>query len=416
MFPGTRIAGGKNTEFEFETTGRGSRMAVSVGGALTGRGGNWLIIDDPLKAADASSKPLREKVNEWFDQTVVTRMDDKRAGRKIVIQQRLHERDLIGHILAKKSGNWVELELPAIADRAQHIAIGPNRFYDRHIGDVLHPQREPLWKLLEVKAEMGSAAFSAQYQQAPMPAEGNIVDPAWFRHYELHQMPVRFDQVVQSWDTATKVHELTDYSVCITFGIIGKSIYILNVFRKRFGYPDLKRAVTAQAEAFGATVVLIEDRSSGSQLIQELPSERLYAVHAYEPQGDKAMRLNAQSATIENGFVLVPKDAPWLSEFLDEVAIFDNGHYDDQVDALSQGLAWIKQNGQEPGIITWYKQQATKNTVPPKPVYNVKRRPPDSDRPSHFYTQEGRVVMPDRDGNFLFSADEGWPGDWTEVK
>ena len=128
------------------------------------------------------------------------------------------------------------------------------------------------------------------------------------------------------------------------------------------------------------------------------------------------MRLNAQSATIENGFVLVPKDAPWLPEFLDEVAIFDNGHYDDQVDALSQGLAWIKQNGQEPGIITWYKRQAENITNPPKPVYNIKRRPPDNHRPSHYYTREGRIVMPDDDGNFLFSVDEGYPGGWTEVE
>ena len=407
IFPRTRIATGKNSELEFETSERGFRLTASVGGTLTGRGGNYLIIDDSLKPADAYSEPQREKVNQWMDQTVVTRMDDKRSGVKIIIQQRLHAHDLVGHLLDKKSGNWSHLDLPAIADRPQRIQIGRNLFHARDICDVLHPAREPLWKLMEIKAEMGSPAYSAQYQQAPMPPEGNIVDPRWLVAIEHHQLPLKFDRIVQSWDTATKVNELADYSACVTLGQLEKRIYILNVLRKRLNYPDLKRVVKQQADPFKPDVILIEDRSSGTQLLQEFRHEGLESVRDYVPKDDKRMRLVAQTATLENGFVFVLKDAPWLQDFLDELAIFPNGRHDDQVDALSQALDWIKETGREPSIITFYKQQAAARLHPPKPVSNQKWRPPDNERPSHFYTMEGRVVTPDDDGNFLFSEEEG---------
>lgn len=417
IFPRTRINAGKNSELEFETSERGFRLTASVGGTLTGRGGNYLIIDDSLKPADAYSEPQREKVNQWMDQTVVTRMDDKRSGVKIIVQQRLHANDLVGHLLDKKSGNWAHLDLPAVADRPQRIQIGRNQFHARDIGDVLHPAREPLWKLTEIKAEMGSPAYSAQYQQAPMPPEGNIVDPRWLVALEYHQFPLKFDRVVQSWDTATKVNELADFSVCVTLGQIGNRIHIHHVLRKRLNYPDLKRVVKQQADLFKPDDILIEDKSSGTQLLQELRHEGLELVRNYVPKDDKRMRLVAQTATIENGFVFVPKDAPWLQDFLDELAIFPNGNHDDQVDALSQALDWIKETGREPGIITFYKQQATAMLNLPKPIYNIKRRPPDDARPSHYYTRAGRIVTPDDDGNFLFSAEEGGgPTDWPKVE
>jgi predicted phage terminase large subunit-like protein len=166
---------------------------------------------------------------------------------------------------------------------------------------------------------------------------------------------------VQSWDTANKATELSDFSVCTSWGIKGKELYLLHVLRKRMEYPELKRAVCEQCDAFGASVVLIEDKASGTQLIQELIDYGLHAVTRYQPQSDKVMRMHAQSAMIENGFVHLPKEAAWLPEYLHELTAFPKGKHDDQVDSTAQMLDWLKRAGSGPtsnaGIWHLYKER-----------------------------------------------------------
>jgi predicted phage terminase large subunit-like protein len=137
--------------------------------------------------------------------------------------------------------------------------------------------------------------------------------------------------------------ELSDYSVCTTWGLKEKHLYLLQVIRKRFGYPELKRAVREQAELFDPQTILIEDRASGTQLIQELVGEGMYAIKSYEPAMDKIMRLHSVTSTIENGFVHLPDKACWLSEYIHELIIFPKGKNDDQADSTSQALDWFKQ-------------------------------------------------------------------------
>ena len=153
---------------------------------------------------------------------------------------------------------------------------------------------------------------------------------------------------MQSWDTANKASELSDFSVCTSWGIKGKDLYLLHVLRKRMEYPELKRAVCEQCEAFGTSVVLIEDKASGTQLIQELIDYGLHAVTRYQPQSDKIMRMHAQTAMIENGFVHLPKEAAWLPEYLHELTAFPKGKHDDQVDSTAQILDWMKRAGERP--------------------------------------------------------------------
>ena len=193
----------------------------------------------------------------------------------------------------------------------------------------------------------------------PAPQGGGMVKVAWFRTYAPNEVPALFDRIVQSWDTANKATELSDFSVCTSWGIAGKDLYLLHVLRKRMEYPELKRAVCAQAEAFNANVVLIEDKASGTQLIQELVELGLHAVTRYQPQSDKIMRMHAQTAMIENGFVHLPKEAGWRAEYLHELTVFPGGKHDDQVDSTAQLLDWLKQAGREPrGIYQYYKELA----------------------------------------------------------
>jgi predicted phage terminase large subunit-like protein len=184
-----------------------------------------------------------------------------------------------------------------------------------------------------------------------------LVKEAWFRRYDSGELPARFDQVVQSWDTANKPTELSDYSVCTTWGIKDKRCYLLDVLRKRMGYPDLKRAVREQWPVHGATVVLIEDKASGTQLIQELIHEGVHAVTRYKPDCDKLMRLHAQTGAIENGFVYLPREAHWLAEYLHELTTFPNSKYDDQVDSTSQALAWTKLGSSGEAWMQWIRDK-----------------------------------------------------------
>jgi len=157
-----------------------------------------------------------------------------------------------------------------------------------------------------------------------------MVKVAWFRNYAPNERLDQFDHIVQSWDTANKASELSDFSVCTSWGIKGKDLYLLHVLRRRMEYPELKRAVCEQCAAFAADVVLIEDKASGTQLIQELIEQGLHAVTRYQPQSDKIMRMHAQTAMIENGFVHRPKEAGWLAEYLHELTVFPKGKHDDR--------------------------------------------------------------------------------------
>jgi len=187
------------------------------------------------------------------------------------------------------------------------------------------------------------------------------------------ERPAEFDRIVQSWDTANKASELSDFSVCTSWAIKGKDLYLLHMLRRRMEYPELKRAVREQAQAFAASVVVIEDKASGTQLIQELVAEGLHAVTRYQPQSDKVMRMHAQTAMIENGFVDLPKEAAWLAEYLHELTAFPKGKHDDQVDSTAQMLDWFKQAGSGPttnaGIWYYYKELAEKlRTQTPQPA------------------------------------------------
>lgn len=338
-FPRTRIHPDKNTELEVMTTHQGFRLATSVGGTLTGRGGNFILIDDPMKPEEAMSETSREAVKRWYDGTLYSRLDNKAEDSIVIIMQRLHVDDLVGHVLEQEP--WVHLDLPAVAETPQNVQVGPDRYIHRAPGDLLHPERESKTALDAIKATLGSYNFSAQYQQRPVPAGGALIKWRWFGKYREPPARGRNDRVIQSWDTASKAEEINDYSVCTTWQECGSSYHLIDVFRARLEYPDLKRRVLAEAERHHAQVVLIEDKCSGTHLIQDLRQEGMIRPIAIHPAGDKITRMSAQSAKIEAGNVLLPEQASWLQDFQTEILQFPYSRHDDQVDSVSQFLSWI---------------------------------------------------------------------------
>lgn len=340
LFP-TRLDRCKSALEEFMTTKGGVRMATSVGGTLTGRGGDFLIIDDPLKPTEAVSESQRTQVNQWYDGTLYSRLNDKVNGCIIIIMQRLHEDDLVGHVLEQE--DWEVVRLPAICEEAEsheYIDLLGRHIKTRHHGELLHAEREPRATLDKMRRTLGEYHFAGQYQQQPAPLGGGMIKTEWFRRYEVAPNP--FDRVIQSWDTANKPTELADYCVCTTWGIVGSDYYLLDILQEKLDFPQLRKAIVAQQSKWEPTTILIEDKASGTQLIQDLRHE-LRCIQPIMPEGDKIMRMHSQTALIENGSVHIPHAAPWLAKFLHEMASFPNGRFDDQVDSTSQFLIWAHQ-------------------------------------------------------------------------
>jgi hypothetical protein len=220
VFPKMRVE--RETDAETQTTLRGRRYATSIGGTLTGRGGNLTIIDDPLKPGDAISEVSRQRVIEWWGSTMVTRPDDKKAARIIVVMQRIHVEDLAGHLQENEAGFEV-LSLPSVAQSTTTYDLGGGRTHIREQGDLLHPTHEPAEVLREIKKSMGSMLFSAQYQQAPEPAGGKIIKRKMLQYYtEIQRLPT--DRMVLSWDIALSEQEAGDYSVGVVLLNRGEAI------------------------------------------------------------------------------------------------------------------------------------------------------------------------------------------------
>jgi predicted phage terminase large subunit-like protein len=249
--------------------------------------------------------------------------------RIVVVMQRVHENDLVGYLL--EQGGFEVLNLPAIAQRTETYELGEGRLYTRQKGELLHPEHEPASALIELKREMGPIAFSAQYQQSPMPPGGRIIKRKWLTPYDdiQHQ---RGDRIIISWDIALSETETGDYSACVVLLQRGEVFYVLEVVRGRFPFDALKQKVMEVKRRYHSATLLIEDSPISHGLIQSL-GEQSINVTPYKPDTDKRARVIAQSDLFAGGSVRFPRRATWLEEFIAELLAFP-GRHDDQVDAL----------------------------------------------------------------------------------
>ncbi len=340
LFPASVLSPDKQSVNEFITKAGGFRMSTSVGGVVTGRGADLIILDDILKPEDALSETRRKAANEWFFNTLQSRLNSKEHGVIIIVMQRLHQEDLVGEVMEREP--WEVLSLPAIAEQDEKYLIEcpmGNYHYERKAGTALHPERDSLETYRKIRETVGEYTFQSQYQQNPMTREGGLIKREWIKYYET-ALPRDMEYILQSWDTANKGGECNDYSVCTTWGTRDGNFYLLDVFRKRLNFPDLKRAILDLFKKYNPLKLLIEDRGSGTSMLQELKSEYIWCLEAYNPQqgSDKLMRLAKQSVKFENGRVYLHKQSPWLDEYIQEITGFPGTKHDDQVDSTSQAL------------------------------------------------------------------------------
>ena len=345
-FPGARLSLKKNTETEIVTAGGGFRYATSIGGTLTGLGGNFLIVDDPIKSGAAMSQVERKRVIDFYDNTLYSRLDSKANDVIIIVTQRTHVEDLVGHVLG--NDEWVHLNLPAIADADQRIAIGDKISCMRRAGSPLHALREPMEVLLKTKTITPEPVWEAQYQQNPAPPGGYQIRRDWFPRYDGGLQRKDFHHVALSVDVALSTGGAADYSVIMVFGICsnGKA-YLWEVIRQRLEYTALKDLIVKTHFRYQANSLVIEMAPISMGLIQQLrPDQQPLGLFCILPRGDKESRVADASFTMKHRKIVLPDETPWLSAFEEEIFTFPYGHHDDQVDALSQFIRfWTRPDG-----------------------------------------------------------------------
>jgi predicted phage terminase large subunit-like protein len=308
----------------FDTTLGGSMITAGIGGSITGRGGHLLICDDPIKNwEEAASENYRQRLKDWFDTTFYTRQEPNATI--ILLMTRWHHDDLAGWLLKDHNDDWQLISLPAIAEE--------NDLLGRAQGEPLCPERYDLESLNSLKDGLPDQHWISLYQQRPTEIGGKVIKREWWQFYD--QAPSNFMQVCQFWDTAQKPGVTNDYTVCTTWGKTQNGFFLLDLLRDKYEAPDLENAARMQFNKWRPHQVVIEDKSSGSSLIQYLRRTTTIPIYPYNPTKDKLLRAINATPTIRNGSCHLPKNAKWLNDFLVEHDQFPAAAHDDQVDTTS---------------------------------------------------------------------------------
>jgi len=345
-----KLTDDQNEKHRFENDHSGCRIASSVGGAITGEGGDRIVCDDPHNVQEAESELIRKNTCDWWDRVMSTRLNDPKTGAKVMIMQRVHEADLAGHVL--EQGGYEHLCLPAEyedeAPRTSAIGWSDPR---KKPGELLWPEKVGSVELEDLKLRLGSYAAAAQLQQRPSPATGGIFQRHWWKCMVRWPELRDCDEMIQSWDLAFKGSANSSYVVGQVWGRWGADMALLDQVRARLTFPetlDAFRQLTARWPQ--ADAKLVEDKANGPALIATLQRE-IPGIVAIRPDGTKEARAHAVSFLLEAGNVYVPDKslAPWIEEFIEECAVFPKGAHDDQVDACTQALKAL--------LLGWQKQE-----------------------------------------------------------
>jgi predicted phage terminase large subunit-like protein len=332
-----KLSENSQASHRFDTNEKGGMIAVGVGGPITGKGAHLFLIDDPYKDfEEAMSQRQREKIQDWYQSVARTRLEPN--GSMIVIMTRWHDKDLCGFLI--KEHGFKEIKMPALA--------GENDILNRASGEALCLDRYTEKDFESIKHDIGSYKWNSLYQQNPIPLEGGLFKRKWWIPYK--EAP-NFTRIIQVWDCAQKVGISNDYSVCATWGQAHNGYYLLDIWRNKVEAPQLEQAAQNLFAKWRPNEIVIEDKSSGSSLIQNLRQKTLLPILAFDPkQRDKEVRASAVTPIVESGRCFIPESAPWLEDFLLEHERFPNAEHDDCVDTTSMALEHLSKQVVAPRI------------------------------------------------------------------
>ena len=319
----------------WETSAGGEYFAAGVGGAITGRGADLLIIDDPHSEQDAMSKVSLERAYEWYTSGPRQRLQP--GGKIILVMTRWSTKDLTGALVANqkeaKSDQWHVVEFPAIMD-----------------DEPVWPEYWKLDELEKVKAALPVTKWNAQWMQQPTSEEGAILKREWWQEYEGEDIPQIY-HVIQSYDTAFLKKETADYSAITTWGVwypsedSGANLILLDAIKGRYEFPELRRVALEQYRYWNPETVFIEAKASGLPLTYELRKMDIPVMNYTPSKGnDKHARVNAVAPLFESGMIWAPKQK-FAEEVIEECASFPYGDHDDLVDSTTQAIMRFRQGG-----------------------------------------------------------------------
>ena len=277
------------------------------------------------------SPGIREGIIDWYNSTFRTRAEP--GATIVVLHTRWHENDLIGYLRDEADEKFIEVNLPAVCEEEDDV-LG------RKLGDPLCPERFGRVELAKIRRAVGESVWAGLYQQRPMMEGGNVFKDWWWKYFT--GKPV-YRMKFHSWDTGFKKNETSAYSSCTCWGLATAGHHLYDLWRQRVEFPELVRAVTSLYERDKPTAVLIEDKASGTSLIQTLQRNTRIPVIAIEPEGDKVVRAMEVSPIVESGRVWLPEKAPWKDEFVQNAKTFPNISFLDDIDSLTQYLKYAQQ-------------------------------------------------------------------------
>jgi len=380
--------------------GGGSYFGCGVAGSTTGRPANLLLIDDPVKnRSEAESASYRNRVWDFYVSSLENRKEPSASGQEpieVVILTRWHPDDIAGRIMATpdwSAGRWLHINFPAIREIDTDVKIKrdhlpeddpnylkafevsklskANQFITRKREYALWEDRFPLSELYR-KRSLNEREFAALYQQSPYIKGGNVIKSSWWRYYPADEVKDEdFQSVIIAADTAHKTSTQHDFTAIGVFGLHRNAdIYLLDVFRQRLEFPDLKRKfidLNNRWRGRGLRAIYVEDRASGHSILQELRRDSGISIIPHRVTSDKTTRLLTVLPFIEGGRVLLPSQAPWLDAFLQETVEFPNSTHDDQIDMISIGLDVLSRQAISPEMMDLALSPfSSLNSSPPK--------------------------------------------------
>lgn len=335
---GIQISQDSTAADRFHTSRGGGMITAGVGGAITGRGGDLILVDDPIKNwEEAYSETYRAKIIDWWNSTLYTRAEP--GASIVVLQTRWHEGDLLGYLLSPANEthqSWQSVSLPAIAEEGDPLG--------RKVGEALCPERYDAAALQSIRQSVGSRAWASLYQQRPAAAEGNIIKREWMRQWT--NIPPRWDELIISVDATFSGKATSDFVAMGVWGRVGAQKYLLDLVYKQMGITDtIEALVSLSAKWPEARLKLIENKANGPA-IEDLLKRHMSGIVLWEPTGDKIARMNAVAPQFEAGNVLFPLHVthPWVQDLMDEIATFPNSIHDDRSDMLTQALLRLEES------------------------------------------------------------------------
>jgi predicted phage terminase large subunit-like protein len=340
VFKNTKLAKSRSKLVDFVTTAGGGVRSVSIEGGVTGHGADYIIIDDPTELKDCDNVKRLDRVVELFDGEILTRLNNPRRGRVVIIAHRVNEDDLPGHLL--EQGGWDHLQLPLIAMRRRSYKLPGGGIWVREKGELLRPdaftQRD-----IELLQAARRPRFETVQQQDPGGTKLRIKSEH-FGTFPSALVPMSDSGVVLSVDPGQKGGPTNSFSVVQAWLAVRGNHQLLEQWREQARYPDFRDAVRRMIKRHRPSAVLIEDSNQGPPLLCEIRPRPGMSLHPITPSGDKIERVRKHQAIIRSGGIQLPSDAVWRESFVTEWTLFPCTGFDDQVDATVQYLEWISRN------------------------------------------------------------------------